>query len=106
MILMPIFVLMPWVAFRHVEETARAVRISEIDEILNSQSLDVNNIGVVAPFIAGLDRCVKAKISPLRLGTASLSTYIIAVFLPVVIAAAEIFFPNQARARVVGVWRP
>ena len=34
MILMPTFILMPWVAFRHVEEKARAARVSEIEAIM------------------------------------------------------------------------
>jgi hypothetical protein len=92
-ILMPIFILTPWLAFRQVENTARKVRISEIDAIIADRCVDMDDVQALAPFIAEIDRCGKAKISPLRLGTVSLSTYIFVVFLPVIIAAAEIFFP-------------
>jgi hypothetical protein len=93
MILMPIFILTPWLAFRNVEKTARAVRVSEIDRIITDRCFDMDDVEALAPFIAEIDRCGKAKISPLRLGTVSLSTSILVVFLPIVIAAAEIFFP-------------
>ena len=92
-LLIPIFVLTPWFAFRRVEQTARAVRVSEIDEMITSRSLDTDDVQALAPFIAEISRCGNARINPLRLGTASLSTYIFVVFLPIVIAAAEIFFP-------------
>jgi hypothetical protein len=94
LVMMPIFVLVPWFAFRRVEEKARAVRIKEIEDLMESRGIDPDvDIEVAAPIVAEIDRCRTARIRPLRLGAASLSTYVLFVILPVVLAAAQIFFP-------------
>lgn len=93
MIFMPMFILTPWLVFRHVEVAARTKRISEIEEVMTSRGCDINDVEAAAPFIAEIERCHKAKISPLRLGAVPLSTYIILVIMPVLLAAAQIFFP-------------
>jgi hypothetical protein len=94
MILMPIFLLTPWLALRRVEKEARLVRIGEIEGIIASRGIDTEkDIETLAPLVAEIDRCRTARINPLRLGTARLSTFIILVLLPIGVAAAEIFFP-------------
>jgi hypothetical protein len=71
-----------------------AVRIEEIEGIIASRGLDTEtDIEKLAPLIAEIDRCRTARINPLRLGTASLSTVIIVIMLPIGLAAAQIFFP-------------
>jgi hypothetical protein len=93
MVLLPVFSIGPWLAFRHVEDKARAARVSEIDGMITGRCPNTNDVEKLAPYIAEIDRCRKAKISPLRLGTVSVSSYTIAIVIPVLLAAAQIIFP-------------
>jgi hypothetical protein len=99
-LLMPLSVAVPWIVFRRVEENAKKLRMAEIEQIIRSQHLDVErDIAAMAPFIVEIDRCRGARIRPLRLGSASGSTYIVLVVLPVLLAVAQIVFPIQFDGR-------
>jgi hypothetical protein len=90
---LPVFTIGPWLACRKVEEKARAERVSEIDGMIKSQGLDTDDIETMTPYVAEISRCRKAKINPLRLGTVSLSSYVLVLVLPVVLAVAQIIVP-------------
>jgi hypothetical protein len=90
---LPVFTFGPWLACRKVEEKAREVRVSEIDGIIARRCLGRDDVDTMAPFVAEISRCRKAKINPLRLGTVSLSSYVFVLVLPVVLAAAQIIVP-------------
>jgi hypothetical protein len=93
-LLMPVFLFTPWLVLRRVEETARLARVRELDEVITSRGLDPKkDIEALAPFISELERCRAARVRPLRLGTATIYTSVVVIILPIMLAAAEIFFP-------------
>jgi hypothetical protein len=97
---MPLFVVVPWIVFRKVEENAKQLRIAEIEDVIRAEDLDdERDIVAIAPLVAEIDRCRSARIRPLRLGGASGSTYIVLVVLPVILTVAQIIFPIQFGGR-------
>lgn len=85
---------------RCVEENAKRLRLAEIQAVVNAHDLDAErDIGAMAPFIEEIQRCRTARIRPLRLGTASGSTYVVLVVLPVVLTVAQIVFPIKFGGR-------
>lgn len=95
-VVIPISIVVPWLAFRRVERNAKALRVKEIGDAIRSHNLDEErDIDLLAPYVVEMDRCQSVRIRPLRLGTASLSTYVILVILPILLAAAQIFFPLE-----------
>lgn len=93
-IFMPMFTLVPWLVFRRVEKRARNLRIARVSKIVEQRGLDVDkDIGEIAPYLAEIARCQGIRIRPLRMGTASLSTYVVVVILPIILAAVQIVVP-------------
>jgi hypothetical protein len=93
-IFMPMFTLVPWLVFRRVENQARKLRVRRVSDLIEQRGLDVDrDIKEIAPYIAEITRCQAIRIRPLRMGTASLSTYVVVVILPIILAAAQIIVP-------------
>lgn len=93
-IFMPLFTLVPWLVFRRVENQARQLRVDRVAEVIKQRGLDIHrDIQEIAPYLAEITRCRAIRIRPLRMGTASLSTYAAVVILPIVLAAAQIVVP-------------
>lgn len=93
-IFMPMFTLVPWLVFRRVESQARKLRIERVFTIVKQRGLDVDtDIKEIAPYLAEIARCQGIRIRPLRMGTASLSTYVVVVILPIALATVQIIVP-------------
>lgn len=92
--LVPLFVGVPWLVVRRAANTARNARAEQIAELMAEHGIRFDtDIERAAPYIAELERCRAARIRPLRLGTASFSTYAVIAILPVLLTAAQIFLP-------------
>ncbi|MFE9747179.1 hypothetical protein ACFYOT_19935 [Saccharothrix saharensis] len=92
--LVPLFIGVPWLVLRRAAERARDTRVRQISDLMASRGIDPDvDIEAAAPYIAESERCRAARIRPLRLGTASFSTYAVLAVLPVLLTAAQIFLP-------------
>ncbi|GAA3179865.1 hypothetical protein GCM10010531_37360 [Blastococcus jejuensis] len=92
-IAMPLFVFVPWLVFRRVQDTVRRRRASRIADVIQAQGLDVNHhIAETATLLAEIERCHNVRIKPLSLRPVSWSTLTLFGALPIVLAAAQIFF--------------
>jgi hypothetical protein len=95
-IVIPISIVVPWLAFRRVEKNAKKLRITEIEAAIKSHGLhEEDDIDKLAPYVKEIDRCQSIRIRPLRFGTASFSTYILLAVLPVLLTVAQILFPIE-----------
>lgn len=93
-LLVPLCVGVPWLVFRRAAEVARDARAADLARLVERRGLDIDSdLAELAPVIAELERCRSARIRPLRLGTASYSTYAVLAVLPVLLTAAQIFLP-------------
>ncbi|SMD24580.1 hypothetical protein [Lentzea albidocapillata] len=93
-VLVPLFVGVPWLVVRRAADTARNARAEQIAGLMADRGIDIeSDVENAAPYIAELERCRAARIRPLRLGTASFSTYAVIAVLPVLLTAAQIFLP-------------
>jgi hypothetical protein len=94
LLLMPVFALGPWLAFRRAGENAVRLRCAEIDAIIADNNINVErDVEKMAPYLAEIDRCRSARVRPLRrLGTISVFTYIGSIILPIALAVAQIYF--------------
>ena len=93
-IVIPISIIVPWITFRRVERNAKKLRIAEIEAAITSHGIDEeSDIALMAPYVLEIDRCQAVRIRPLRLGTASFSTYVLLAVLPILLTVAQILFP-------------
>ncbi|MFT7834631.1 hypothetical protein Q5530_00595 [Saccharothrix sp. BKS2] len=93
-LLVPLCVVVPWLVFRRAAEAARDARAEVLARLVDQRGLDIDSdLEALAPVVAELERCRSARIRPLRLGTASYSTYVVLAVLPVLLTAAQIFLP-------------
>ncbi len=93
-IFMPMFTLVPWLVFRRVERQARNLRVDRLSATVEQRGLDIDvDIREIAPYLAEITRIQGIRIRPLRMGTASVSTYVFVVILPIVLATAQIIVP-------------
>jgi len=92
-VVVPLFTVVPWLVFGRAEDKTKQRRVSSIVESMTANGVDLNrDYEHMAPYVAEIERCRKARIRPLRLRTFSVSTYAILVLLPVVLAIAQIYF--------------
>jgi hypothetical protein len=98
--LMPIFTILPWLLFRRAQQNARALRIEQIEQIIEKMKIDPEqDIERMGPYLAEIDRCWSARIRPLRISSISFPTYLTLIILPIILAAAQIIFPLQFGSR-------
>ncbi|WP_214109909.1 hypothetical protein [Acrocarpospora catenulata] len=88
-LLAPVYTLVPWLAFRTVERTAKAARRARLSRAL--EGVDDSDLERVQLFVAEFERCNNAKIRPMRLRTASFSVFATVVLLPIALTALQIF---------------
>ncbi|GLW91368.1 hypothetical protein [Actinokineospora globicatena] len=91
-LLMPVFTVAPWVLFRHAGRRAVDTRVAQIKALALANGVRIaEDIERMGPYLAEIDRCRTADIRPLRMGTISLFTQFTLVFLPIVLAGAQIW---------------
>lgn len=90
----PAFVFAPRLLFRHAARRAKVDRVYALAGTVNRNDLDdpARHPGAVA-VVAEIERCRNARIQPLRLRKASASTFLAFFVLPILLAAAQVFFP-------------
>jgi hypothetical protein len=89
----PLFVVVPWAVFRRVETVARDERIRELARLApNVHCRTPRDLAAVTSVAAEIERCTKARIRPTRLRTASFSTFLVVVLLPIILAAVQIIY--------------
>lgn len=89
----PLFVFVPWAVFGKTEQKAKRLRVAEIEALIAAMGIDTEkDLEKAAPYIAEIERVHAAKIRPLRVRKWSVSTFVILVLIPIVLAAAQIFF--------------
>jgi hypothetical protein len=93
-VLMPLFSIVPWLAFRSAKDNAVRLRVAEIEQVIVDRELDEEtDIEALAPLVAEIERCRSAHVRPLRVRTVSAFSYVVLVVLPIVLALAQILFP-------------
>lgn len=93
-VVVPLFVVVPWVVFRRVETVARNERVKELVRLApDVHSRTPAELATVTAVAAEIERCTRARIRPTRLRTASFSTFLVVVLLPVILAGIQILFP-------------
>ena len=92
--LMPIFSLTPWVTFKGTAQNAVKIRMEELDRVIAARGIDPEvDVDLMNPILSEIDRCNSALIRPLIMGKVSSFTYVTVIFLPIVLAIAQIYFP-------------
>jgi hypothetical protein len=91
-VMVPLYILVPWLAFRSVEGTARRRRIDGLGAISPASAGTMDGVRQTHDLVAEIDRCRRAKIRPMGLGVPEFSTVIAFALLPAALTATQIFF--------------
>ncbi|MCA1606873.1 MAG: hypothetical protein LC775_15710 [Acidobacteria bacterium] len=92
-IVLPVYLLGPWIVFRSVEKDIKKKRIEHIEGLMNQRNIDAeNNIEGLSEFLAEIERARDARIRPLRVPTYQFPPVAVAVLLPIILTVVQIIF--------------
>ena len=92
-VVVPLYIAVPWRLFRHVEDRAKQRRVDELGAMLGGRDMDESpNLAHARVVALEIERTRRARIRPVRVLVPELSTFGIAVLLPLVLTAAQIWF--------------
>ena len=100
-VVVPIYIFVPWILFRRLEDNARQRRMKALSMLVDGMAADSGeDLPKLRAVISEIDRVRRAHIRPLRVLVPELATFGIAVILPVILTAAQIWFPISFGGKV------
>lgn len=92
-IVVPLYLFVPWKTFKQIETRCKDERIKQLVRLVDEGSIDpdlhLRNLQLV---VAEIERVRGVRIRPLRLLAPEFFTFVIAVILPIILTAAQIWF--------------
>ena len=92
-VVVPLYIFVPWILFRRLEARVRQRRMASLSRLSSGLSLNPGiDFDQVSAVISEIERVRKARIRPIRLLVPEIATFGIAVLLPLILTAAQIWF--------------
>ncbi|NOX32013.1 MAG: hypothetical protein GXP35_18510 [Actinobacteria bacterium] len=95
-VLLPAFVMLPWLLYRRTETRVKANRTEAIYSAAQTAGVDAqSDAAAFYPYSYELDRCANARIRPLSMRRWSFASLVALFFVPLLIAVAQTVFQFQ-----------
>jgi hypothetical protein len=103
-VVVPLYIAIPWRLFRHIESQTKQRRVDDLAALLGADSLQQPlNLSQARVVALEIERTRRARIRPVQVLVPELSTFGVAVLLPLVLTVAQILFSVRFGAGRPGV---